>query len=382
MRAGRMLYLASGPVPSESANAVNVSCMSAAFRERGYDVSIAAPAARWPDLFARGEANGSAVDRLWLPEVRGGGLAYRSGLRARLRLRRPDVVYGRMLQGCRVAAGAGVPTAFEAHMPVWRQDAAKHRAFAEMSARTSLAGVVVISEALGRALVEDFPALEKRVVVAHDAASYRPRPVLRRPEPTGPLKVLYAGSLYPGKGMELLIELAPRCPWARFSILGGTDVDLRLWQERARNVDNIELLGRKPHEEVSTRLDNADVLVAPYQDAVRAQGGRRNIAQWMSPLKIFEYMAANRPMVVSDLPVLREVLTDRRNALLVAPGDVEGWAAALERLCRDAELGERLAATARDDFEQCHTWDARAGHVLRSLGWDADRQSVPATGAA
>lgn len=373
-----MLYLASSPLPSASANAVNVGCMTAAFQAHGYDVTLVAPTARLGGSFpARESTKPEGVDsdavpltRLWFPASRGGGLLYRTVLRTLLRLRRPDCVYGRLLSGCRVAAAQGIPTAFEAHMPVWEQDTVKHRMFAEMTSRDSLRGVVVISHALKGALLEAFPALHDRVIVAHDAASYRPCPVFPRPDRSKPAKVLYTGSLYPGKGMELLLRVAPRCPWARFSVLGGSDDDIRKWRRlMPQETGNVEFLGRCPHPEVARYAHDADILVAPYQSVVSAHGGRRNIAQWMSPLKIFEYMAANRPMVVSDLPVLKEVLTHDRNALLVDPDDVDGWAAALESLYRNPDRAERLAAVARADFEHFHTWDARAERIVRSLGW-------------
>lgn len=376
---GSLCYVASGPLPAESANAVNVACMSAAFQSKGFEVAIAAPARRLTEAFRDNALEnyveeggpGVPVSRLWFPSVRGGGTVYRTGLRARLRFRRPDFVYGRMLAGCRVAAGMRIATAYEAHMPVWEHDTVKRRLFEAMTAEASFSGIVVISRALKEVLLESYPELEDRVTVSHDAASHGPRPVFRAPDDSGPVQVLYTGSLYAGKGMELLTRLAPRCPWARFSILGGTEGDIRKWRDRSAEVaDNIEFLGRRPHSQVREYMSVADILVAPYQAAVSARGERRDIARWMSPLKIFEYMAANRPMVVSDLPVLREVLSDERNALLVNPDDVDAWVEALGRLRRDAALAERLAATARADFERKHTWEARAEQVLSHLGWE------------
>jgi glycosyltransferase involved in cell wall biosynthesis len=82
----------------------------------------------------------------------------------------------------------------------------------------------------------------------------------------------------------------------------------------------------------------------------------------MSPLKLFEYMSAGKPIVASDLPVLREVL-DEANAVLVDPEDADAWARALESL-RDAGLRERLGVRARRDFLERHTWDIRARKVL------------------
>jgi glycosyltransferase involved in cell wall biosynthesis len=107
-----------------------------------------------------------------------------------------------------------------------------------------------------------------------------------------------------------------------------------------------------------------DIVLAPYQRRVALRGGRGDIARWMSPLKIFEYMAAGKPVVASDLPVLREVLEDGREALLVPPDDIEAWAAAIERLLASPELRQRLSRSAHQKFMRQFTWQARARKML------------------
>ena len=84
-----------------------------------------------------------------------------------------------------------------------------------------------------------------------------------------------------------------------------------------------------------------------------------------SPLKIFEAMAAGRPIVASDLPSSREVLRDGENALLVPPGDASALAATLRRVLSDPRLARRLAGAAWDEAPQ-YSWDARA-RALRAL---------------
>jgi glycosyltransferase involved in cell wall biosynthesis len=76
-------------------------------------------------------------------------------------------------------------------------------------------------------------------------------------------------------------------------------------------------------------------------------------------LKLFEYMAAGRAIVASDLPAIREVLTDGVNGLLVAPGDADALAAAIRRLAADAPLRLRLGAAAGKDASS-YTWGRRA----------------------
>jgi glycosyltransferase involved in cell wall biosynthesis len=76
-------------------------------------------------------------------------------------------------------------------------------------------------------------------------------------------------------------------------------------------------------------------------------------------LKLFEYMAAARPIVASDLPSIREILTDGGNALLVAPGNAEALAGAVERLLADRGLAARLARAALEAVP-AYSWERRA----------------------
>jgi glycosyltransferase involved in cell wall biosynthesis len=78
-----------------------------------------------------------------------------------------------------------------------------------------------------------------------------------------------------------------------------------------------------------------------------------------SPLKLFEYMAARKAIVASDLPAIREVLTDELNGLLVAPGDADALADGIRRLAGDADLRERLAEAASHTVAE-YSWGRRA----------------------
>ena len=73
-------------------------------------------------------------------------------------------------------------------------------------------------------------------------------------------------------------------------------------------------------------------------------------------------MAARRAIVASDLPSLREVLTDGENALLVAPGDPGAIAAAIRRLIADRALAARLARAAFRAVGN-YTWARRAERI-------------------
>jgi glycosyltransferase involved in cell wall biosynthesis len=219
---------------------------------------------------------------------------------------------------------------------------------------------VVISDALRKHYEDSYPALVDSVRTAPDAADEVPISVTSRNP--GNLRVGYVGHLYQGRGIELIAQLAERCSWAEFHVIGGVPKDIDEWRARCQDRRNIVFHGFCPPAEVPARMSRLDVMLAPYQRAVTTYGERHDTSRWMSPLKIFEYMAAGKPMIASDLPVLREVLNES-NAMLVDPEDVDAWAGALTAL-RDPERRQRLGSRAHSDFREAHTWEQRAHRVL------------------
>lgn len=114
-------------------------------------------------------------------------------------------------------------------------------------------------------------------------------------------------------------------------------------------------LDRQPYENMHLWLAAADVLVMPLPSHPRFN-------RITSPLKVFEYMTSGRPMVISELPALRDVLVNERNALLVPPGDIEAFAKSVVQLLREPKLAAMLAEQAREDIRY-RTWDARAKRI-------------------
>lgn len=78
-------------------------------------------------------------------------------------------------------------------------------------------------------------------------------------------------------------------------------------------------------------------------------------------------MAAKKPIIASDIPVLKEVLRNNYNAILCDPSSVDEWVHALEHLSQDTALREKIANTAYHDFKSHYTWDRRVEKVLSGL---------------
>ena len=96
----------------------------------------------------------------------------------------------------------------------------------------------------------------------------------------------------------------------------------------------------------------------PYNSRILTGSGE-DITKWTSPLKLYEYLAAGRPIVASDVIPMRSVLTHEDNALLTQPDNADSLRAAIQRLIDEKGLGANLAASARK-MAEANTWAARA----------------------
>jgi glycosyltransferase involved in cell wall biosynthesis len=183
---------------------------------------------------------------------------------------------------------------------------------------------------------------------------------------TPTLTVGYTGHLYPGRGMSLLLELARRFPQANFIWVGGSETDVKTWQERlsGSNISNVTLTGFIQNCQLPLYQAAADILLMPYERTISGSSGGDS-ATYASPMKMFEYMASQRPIISSDLPVIREVLKPS-NAILCPPGDTEAWAEALGNLILNETKRRTLADHAWQDV-QGYTWLERARKALQNF---------------
>ncbi len=174
--------------------------------------------------------------------------------------------------------------------------------------------------------------------------------------------IMYTGHLYEWKGASTLLQTAKnfQFPISNFQTIfifvGGTDYDLNRFRKEAAGLDNVLILGHKPYSEIPKYLAAADVLVLP-------NSAKEKISKYYtSPLKLFEYMAAERPIVASDLPSIREVL-DEASAVFVEPDNAQSLARGIKKVLSDEELGKSISSRASAKAHQ-FTWDLRAAAIL------------------
>ncbi len=177
----------------------------------------------------------------------------------------------------------------------------------------------------------------------------------------------YVGRLHTlamDKGVGTLIDALAQIDDACLALVGGPDdmaEELRQhWLKLGLAESRFLYAGHVAPEAVPRYLSAFDVCAMPHPFTPQ-------FAYYTSPLKLFEYMAARRAIVASDLPGWADVVTDDETALLVPPGDADALAQALQRL-QDPALRQRLADAAYERVMTHYTWAARAQMILQHIG--------------
>jgi glycosyltransferase involved in cell wall biosynthesis len=175
--------------------------------------------------------------------------------------------------------------------------------------------------------------------------------------------LLYLGSLHPWKGVDTLIRaMAHVKQAAELHIVGGNEqriAELRKLAEELNVAPRVVFHGPVEPGKRFEYIHRADICLLPLTDT--GLGGR-----YTSPLKLFEYMAAGKAIVVSDLPSMRQVLTPEQDALLVPTGEPEAFAQAIERLLADRDLRHSLGSAAYAKAGH-FTWQSRTQSIMRFI---------------
>jgi glycosyltransferase involved in cell wall biosynthesis len=179
--------------------------------------------------------------------------------------------------------------------------------------------------------------------------------------PTKTRIALYAGHLYDWKGSATLLDAALAITdkdSLTIVVIGGSPYDIERCKKEAhaRRLQHIQFLGHKPKADVPKYLVAADVLLLP-NSAMNEES-----VQQTSPIKLFEYLAAGRPIIASDLPSLRAIVTEHE-ALFVPPDNGTALTHAIRKLLSQPENMSALGHNALA-LSQKYTWNTHASRLM------------------
>ena len=310
--------------------------------------------------------NRFAICQFRIPERFGGRWRYALRVVAKARKIRPDLVYTRCPFSALLASKFGFPTVMEMHSIPNATSQIARQVLPRLVVQRNLLAFVHITKMLQEDFSKQFPECKAEAWVFPDAADPQPELANHSGSVDGSFTVGYMGSLYPGKGIEVILPLAEKCAWAEFVIVGGEPNTVTELRHRSKHLTNITFLGRQNPQDAIREAAKFDVALVPNQVKTESCSGK-DIGRWTSPLKVFEYMSLGKPILASRIEVLQEVLSDNVNCLLANPTDVGQWASNLRRLKDDKDLRNRIGSRALKEFNNRYTWDQRAAGILANV---------------
>ena len=369
----RLLYISNARIPTEKAHGVQIMSMCEAFASLGNDVTLVVPRKRDfldADPFAYyGVKENFSIRHIVIPDM---GSKSETLPKFLLRFDLLSFIIGLLFSN---VAKNGDALYFRDYPLLFAFSPRRYRLVCEVHhiygwrglflhalRRASL--IVVITQGLK----DDLVALglsEKKIIVAPDAVnlsifddveskeSARKRLGLSQEKKIA----LYIGRIDEWKGTSVLFKTADKLRSnVQIAVIGNGPEDLAQLQSR---YPRVAFLGFRPYREIANNQAAADILILP-------NSGREEIsARFTSPLKLFTYMASQVPIVASDLPSIREILSDEE-AYFATPDDPEDLARAIEEALGNTLRAKEKSARAYKKVLE-YTWSARAKNIAEHM---------------
>jgi len=381
----KLVYIANVRIPTEKAHGIQIFKTCEALVKAGAKLELWLPKRRNVVLANRdpfeyyGNKNRFPIVRLatfdligWLDFLPGLGYwiqakTFAWSISRKLRfVESSTIIYSRDIIPLEPVRKAEIQYYYEAHTISKKPNEYQKRIF------KGAAGIVTITKALAEEFAKYVP--REKVLIAPDGvdldnfkfsisnfqtnSKFQIRKELGLPEDKK--IVMYTGHLYDWKGAAVLLEAARNIKFPisniQFVFVGGTDYDLQKFRESAKGLGNVLIVGQKPHSEIPKYLAAADVLVLP-------NSGKFEISRkHTSPLKLFEYMVAGKPIVASNLPSIREILDDSAG-YFAEPDNPESLMQKIVECLNNPALAAKRSEKASQEVRE-FSWNTRAKRIL------------------
>ena len=170
---------------------------------------------------------------------------------------------------------------------------------------------------------------------------------------------IYVGSFYPGKGIEKIFNLAKKLKHINFHLFGD-----KKFLPEYKLYKNLKIFNFIPYKKIPNILSNYEVALMPYENKVLGRLKNVNLVNYMSPLKMFDYLASSKIILASDLKVYNHILKHKYNSILIKNSNLEDWEFWINKIFNSKKRFEYLKKNAQKTAMQ-YTWVNRSEKILK-----------------
>ena len=184
----------------------------------------------------------------------------------------------------------------------------------------------------------------KKIFVLHNASAFKAK--FHKNSKKEKLKIGYFGSIFESRGLNMLIRLSNLDKKNSYHLFGGTKYQINKIKKTIKN-QNIFFSPYISYAKVEKEIAKVDLCLLPYTSKITVSGNVGDISKYTSPLKIFDYMKLGKLIICSNLPVLREILVDKKNCILINNYKSEKeWINNIDKVCKNFKKFEKIRKNA------------------------------------
>ena len=174
----------------------------------------------------------------------------------------------------------------------------------------------------------------------------------------------YVGSFFKGKGLEKIMELASYFPKKKFHVFGDIKtIDRNFNKFQINRLKNLYMHNFKSYRYIPSILMSSKYLLLPYSNKVSVNSKNLEVSNFMSPLKMFDYLASGKVVIASNLKVYSHILKNNFNCLMPKNNDTESWISLINQISNKKINLNFLRENALNTASK-YTWDKRTKKIV------------------
>ena len=205
--------------------------------------------------------------------------------------------------------------------------------------------------------------LKNKSIVLDDAVDLHSFKVIKKNKVFNKTCV-YTGSFSKGKGIEIIIKLSKIMPNINFHLYGDL-TNSKYTKDHFAKQKNLKYLGFVEYKDMPKILNQYDLYLMPYSKKVYVRSNNLEVGKFMSPMKLFEYMAGKGVLMASKMPVYNHIL-NKKNSILINQLSINLWKNNINNFFLNKKKYKHLSLNSNKIIKE-FTWDNRVKKILKFI---------------